>query len=114
MSAGMHDTVIGGGVCAASLLTNRQRVHVSAQCNSTRAATTAQCSNDTGSCETTVDADAELRELRGDEVGGAAFLERHFRMRMDIVPPRRHIGMGLGDAIKDGHESLRELLRPVD
>jgi hypothetical protein len=32
---------------------------------------------------------------------------------VNVVPPRCHGGMELGDAIKDGHESLRKQLRPL-
>jgi hypothetical protein len=109
----MHDAVIGRRMRAPSLLMYWQRIHVGAQCNSTLAAATAQRSDDAGSCETPVDWDAELCELRSDEVGGAVLLESHFRMGVNVVPPRCHGGMELGDAIKDGHESLRKQLRPL-
>jgi hypothetical protein len=107
MAAGMHDALMRRGVRAAGLLLDRQRIHVGAQRDGALAAAATQRADHAGPGEAAIDRDAESGERRGDEIGCPVLLEGHLRMGMDIVSPRDHLGMELGDAVDDGHGSLR-------
>ena len=50
-----------------------------------------------------MDLAAELGKLRGDQIGGAPFLEPEFRMSMNVASPARQIVVNLCDTIYDLH-----------
>src|SRR5260221_4655868 len=106
MAAGMHDAVMRRGVRATGLLMDRQRIHVGAERDRALAAAAAQRADDSGSGEPAIDLDTEPGERRGDEIGCPVLLEGHLRMGVDVVPPPRHLGMELGDAVDDRHGGL--------
>ena len=50
---------------------------------------------------------AELRELLGDEIGGAVLLEPEFGMRMDIATPTRQVLVIPLNPLDTPHPALR-------
>ena len=49
---------------------------------------------------------AEFGELCGDEVGGAAFLEAEFGMRVDVAPDAGQLVVEPGNGFENRHASL--------
>src|SRR5690606_5221094 len=47
--------------------------------------------------------EAELGELRRNDLRGPVLFERGLGMRVDIAPPRGHVGMKFGNAVDDRH-----------
>ncbi len=113
MAAGMHPPGILRGMCKPVLLVDVQRVHVGAQRDRAPAGRVAgQRADHAGPGDAAFDRDAERLQQVRDVRGGADLLERGFRMGMDIVPPRRHIGLEIGNAVDDRHGGAQTTLRP--
>jgi hypothetical protein len=106
VAAGMHYALVHRAMAEAVDFQDRQRVHVGAQANRPRAAAGTQHADHAGAA----DAAMNLVEAKGIELGrhqarGAVFLEAQLRVGMDVLPPRRHLGMQRGEQFDGGHES---------
>jgi hypothetical protein len=82
----------------------RQRVHVGAQADRGTLAD-AQRADDTGAGEAAVHVDAEAGQALGDEHRGLVLLERRLRMRMQMLPPRRHLRLQASQLFDRRHRS---------
>src|SRR3977135_1705347 len=103
-------------VCARSVrsirnvlrLLQRQRVHVGAQADHLAVAGARLLAADHAHHPGAADAGhdlvaAEGRELLGHRRGGALDVILQLRMGMDVAPPRRDLGMKIGQTIEDRH-----------
>jgi hypothetical protein len=57
-----------------------------------------------------VDLEPERAQLVGDERAGRDFLERGFRMRMNVMAPRAHVGFECRDFRNGVHEGFSPAL----
>ena len=112
MAAGVHHARPGGRVGDVVLLRDRQRVHVGAERDRALAAAGAQGAHHAGAGDAAMHLDPELRELGGDEIRGAVFLEAQFRMGVQVVPPGDHVLVQVGDAVVHGLLSARAPILP--
>ena len=99
MAAGMHLARHRGAERQVRHLLHRQRVHVRPQADRAVAAPVAQHADHAGPADVAMDLDPPLRQLGGDDVGGAERVEGEFRMRVEIVAQR---GQLLGAVVPDG------------
>lgn len=80
-----------------------QCVEIRPQADRAPAGSVAQYADDAGSGETGVDFDPERAEFVGDERTCFLFLERGFRMGMQVVPPSAQVRVVFGDLGDDVH-----------
>ena len=80
---------------------------------SAAAGAVAKDADDAGSGETGVDLEAERGELLRDERARDLFLERGFRMRVDLVPPRLHFRDQRGNFRDELHRRTLLMLGPA-
>ena len=86
------------------VLFHRQRVHVGAQADALGAAALAlEHADHAGAAEAAMHLDAPLRQLVGDDAGGADFLEADFGMRVQIAADRGEFVGKAFDAVDVGH-----------
>jgi hypothetical protein len=87
---------------------HRQRIHVGAQADAPGAAAFAlEHADDAGASKSAMNLDAPLRELIGDDAGGADFLEADFGMGMQVAADRgEFVGEGI-DTVDRGHGVIR-------
>ena len=102
VAAGVHHARTGGRISDVVLLFDRQRVHVGAERDRALAASRAQSADHAGAGDAAMHLDPELLELRGDEIRGAMLLESQLRMGVQIMPPRDHVLVQVGDAVVHG------------
>ncbi len=83
---------------------HRQRVHVGAQADALGPAAVAlEHADHAGAAQAAMHLDAPLRQLLGDDAGGADFLKADFGMRMQVAADRSEfVGIAL-DAVDVGH-----------
>ena len=63
--------------------------------------------DDAGTADTAKHLVAELRELFGDEIGGAVLFEPQFGMRMNVAPPICQVVVIPLNTLDDPHPALR-------
>ena len=78
-------------------LDHRQRIHVGAQAEAARARAAAQRRDHAGAGDAFVHVQPEQAQGVGDDAGGALFLERELRMRMQVAPQRDQLGQQVID-----------------
>ena len=108
MAAGMHHPRGFGGVGQPGLLQDGQRIHVGAQADRAPAAAVlaADHADHAGLCKPGMDfIDAEFAELVLHDAAGADLLQRQLGVLMQVMPPRRHLRLEIGDAIDDRHDT---------
>ena len=112
VAAGVHLAGVARLVGQVGGLLDRQRVHVGAQADG-RAVAGLQHPDHSRLADVAMHGAAEFGELAGDELGGAVLLEAELGMRMQVLPPRRHLVVKRAYAIQNLHarglRSWREL-----
>ena len=112
MAAGMHQARRLGCVGYARRLRDRQCVHVRTQSDGFAGAALAAAdhADDAGAPNATHDIVAsEFAQSVGDDAGRAMHFVQQFRMLVEIMPPGGHVVREGGDAVDDGHVSIRFL-----
>ena len=84
VAAGVHASGVFRTMRKIVFLLQRQSVHVGTQANGTPAAAFPQGTDHAGSRQAAMHFQSIGRELAGDDVGGASFMEGQFGMGMDI------------------------------
>src|SRR6266851_1937206 len=104
MAAAMEAAGNGRAPSQVGILFHRQRVHVGAQPDAfAPAAFALEHADHAGAAEAAMHLDAPLRQLVGDDAGGADFLEADLGMRVHIPADRGElVGEGF-DAVDVGH-----------
>ena len=99
VAAGVHDAV------------NGQRVHIGAQPDRPSPTTGAERSDDPGAGQAAMDFHSKSLERLRDPFGCTMLVERQLGVRVNILPPRFHIGMKIDNAFDEGHGRNRSLCR---
>ena len=104
MAAGMHLAGVFGLVVDIVLFLDIERVHIGAEADGRAVAlVAAQRADHAGPREAAMHLDAEFMQPQGDVIGRLVFLERGFRVPVDMLPPRGHFILEFGDAVDDRH-----------
>ena len=106
MAAGMHLARHAGRVGQRVLFLDVEGVQIGPQRDRPLAPSRPQRRHHPGSRETAMDLEAEARQMAGDELGGAMFLEGGFRIAMDLLTPGDHVLVEGGDPVDHGHGRL--------
>ena len=86
-------------------LLDRQAVEIGAQADRARRVADPQPSDHSGFPHSAMHLDAaKFGELCGNEIGGAAFLEPEFGMRVDVAPDAGQLVMEPGNGIENRHD----------
>ena len=105
VAAGVHAPRMTRLVGHAGRFVDVQRIEVGTQADRALARAMAQHADDAGLGEAGVHLEAQACQLVGDERGGGAFLERGFRVRVQVVAPVAHFrfeGLDLGNEVHRG------------
>ena len=106
VAAGMGNPRSLAGVGNARRFMDRQCIHIGTQADGGSCALSFDDRNDTAGCDTFVDfRNAEFAQLADHEGGGLMALQAQLRMRVEMLPPGRHIRGKVSDPIDDGHGS---------
>jgi hypothetical protein len=109
MAAGVHDRhLVAGGVCSAhgagvgqaGGLRDRQRVHVGAHQHH-RSSAVSHDADDAGAADAVTHVKARPAQPVGDQVRGAMFLMRQFRMLVDVAVEIFLPGSDFGQSVED-------------
>jgi hypothetical protein len=103
VAAGVHAPVVARAMVEAVGLEDGQRIHVGAQPDRAVRVADAQHADHAGLADPAMHLDAELGELRRDQVGRALLLEAELGMGVDVAPPGGQLVVELLDARDHGH-----------
>ena len=84
-------------------------VHVAAQADGAPGRADLEAADDAGLADAAMDLEAPGGQLLGDDGGGALLLEADLRMGVEVVPPRGHLGMDVGDFVEDRHRGCSRM-----
>ena len=87
MAAGVHHALIAGGIRQSGGLRDRQRIHVGAQADAPLRRAARQRRDHAMAADPGMEGNAELGQLLLDEGGGRLFLQREFRIGVQMAPP---------------------------
>src|ERR1700751_741727 len=107
MAAAVEAPWNGGAPFQVGVLLHRQPVHIGAQANAFAAfALALEHADDAGAAKAAMHLDAPLRELLGDNAGGAHLLEPDLGMGVEVAPNGGQFGGVALDAVDGRHVSL--------
>lgn len=104
MTAGMHLTGMFRGIVHARFFRDRQRIHVGAQSDRRPLGLPIDDCDDTGCSDALMYfIYTKLAQPVGDKSCCLVALKLQFGDRMQVLPPRGHIGGKIGNSVDDGH-----------
>ena len=104
MAAGMHLAGVFGLVIDLVLFLDIERIHIGAQTDGGAVAFfAAQRADHAGTRKAAMHIDAEFMQPQCHVIRCLVFLERGFRMLVDMTPPRGHVVLEFGNTVDDRH-----------
>src|SRR5580700_7914457 len=103
MAAGVHPALMRRAVRETVGFEDRQAIHIGPQPDRARRVADAQPADHPGLADAAMHLDAPLRELVGDQLRGAPFLETELGMGVDVAPPPAQLVVFGVNQVDDGH-----------